>query len=324
MQKAVILDGYTLNPGDLDWTPFKNLANFEIFDRTSLSAADSELIIECAKEAEIVITNKTPLTAEIINKLPELKYIGVLATGYNVVDMEAAKARNIVVTNIPDYGSETVAQGAIALLLELTNRVGSHNQAVKNGQWTNSEDFCFWNHPLMELSGKTMGIIGYGRIGQTTARIAESFGMKILAHNRTREKVIETETVKYATLDELYEKSDVVVLHCPLTDENEGMINKDSIGKMKDGVIIINNARGQLIQEQDLADALNSGKVAGAAVDVVSKEPIETSNPLLTAKNCIITPHIAWATLEARTRLLDIAVHNLKKFLDGEPVNTVS
>lgn len=324
MSKAVILDGYTLNPGDLDWKPLQELADFEIYDRTTYSIEEAPLIIERAKDAEVILTNKTPLTKEILDELPMLKYIGVLATGYNVVDVEAAKERNITVTNIPSYGTDTVSQAAIALLLELCHRTGDHSNAVKNGDWTNSPDFCFWNHPIIELSGKTMGIIGYGQIGQTTSRIAQAFGMKVLAYNRTREKVIETESVRYATLEELYREADVIMLHCPLTEENEGFINKESIELMKDGVLIVNNARGALINEADLADALNRGKVAGAGLDVVSEEPISEDNPLLKAKNCIITPHIAWASLEARQRLLDIAVENLSKYLEGNPINVVN
>ncbi len=324
MSKAVILDGYTLNPGDLDWKPLQELADFEIYDRTTYSIEEAPLIIERAKDAEVILTNKTPLTKEILDELPMLKYIGVLATGYNVVDVEAAKERNITVTNIPSYGTDYVAQAAIALLLELCHRTGDHSNAVKNGDWTNSPDFCFWNHPIIELSGKTMGIIGYGQIGQTTSRIAQAFSMKVLAYNRTREKVIETESVRYATLEELYREADVIMLHCPLTEENEGFINKESIELMKDGVLIVNNARGALINEADLADALNRGKVAGAGLDVVSEEPISEDNPLLKAKNCIITPHIAWASLEARQRLLDIAVENLSKYLEGNPINVVN
>lgn len=324
MSKAVILDGYTLNPGDLDWKPLQELADFEIYDRTTYSIEEAPLIIERAKDAEVILTNKTPLTKEILDELPMLKYIGVLATGYNVVDVEAAKERNITVTNIPSYGTDTVAQAAIALLLELCHRTGDHSNAVKNGEWTNSPDFCFWNHPIIELSGKTMGIIGYGQIGQTTSRIAQAFGMKVLAYNRTREKVIETESVRYATLEVLYREADVIMLHCPLTEENKGFINKEAIEQMKDGVLIVNNARGALINEADLADALNRGKVAGAGLDVVSEEPISEDNPLLKAKNCIITPHIAWASLEARQRLLNIAVENLSKYLEGNPINVVN
>ena len=324
MKKAVILDGYTLNPGDLDWSPLEKLANFEMYDRTTYSLAEADLIVERAKDAEIILTNKTPLNEKIIVQLPKLEYIGVLATGYNVVDVEAARKRDIVVTNIPDYGTDTVAQAAFALLLELCHHVGAHDEAVKKGEWTNSPDFCFWNHPIVELSGKTMGIIGYGRIGQVTSRIAQAFGMKVLAYNRTREKVVETEKVRYASLEDLYKNSDVIVLHCPLTEENKGFINKEAISQMKDGVFIINNARGALINEADLADALNRGKVGGVGLDVVSEEPIKADNPLLHAKNCIITPHISWASMEARKRLMDIAADNLQKFLEGNPVNVVN
>lgn len=324
MKKAVILDGYTLNPGDLDWSPLEKLANFEMYDRTTYSLAEADLIVERAKDAEIILTNKTPLNEKIIDQLPKLEYIGVLATGYNVVDVEAARKRDIVVTNIPDYGTDTVAQAAFALLLELCHHVGAHDEAVKKGEWTNSPDFCFWNHPIVELSGKTMGIIGYGRIGQVTSRIAQAFGMKVLAYNRTREKVVERENVRYAPLEGLYKHSDVIMLHCPLTEENKGFINKEAISQMKDGVFIINNARGALINEADLADALNRGKIGGAGLDVVSEEPIKADNPLLHAKNCIITPHISWASIEARKRLMDIAADNLQKFLEGNPLNVVN
>lgn len=324
MKKAVILDGYTLNPGDLDWSPLEKLANFEMYDRTTYSLAEADLIVERAKDAEIILTNKTPLNEKIIDQLPKLEYIGVLATGYNVVDVEAARKRDIVVTNIPDYGTDTVAQAAFALLLELCHHVGAHDEAVKKGEWTNSPDFCFWNHPIVELSGKTMGIIGYGRIGQVTSRIAQAFGMKVLAYNRTQEKVVERENVRYAPLEGLYKHSDVIMLHCPLTEENKGFINKEAISQMKDGVFIINNARGALINEADLADALNQGKIGGAGLDVVSEEPIKADNPLLHAKNCIITPHISWASIEARKRLMDIAADNLQKFLEGNPLNVVN
>lgn len=324
MKKAVILDGYTLNPGDLDWSPLEKLANFEMYDRTTYSLAEADLIVERAKDAEIILTNKTPLNEKIIDQLPKLEYIGVLATGYNVVDVEAARKRDIVVTNIPDYGTDTVAQAAFALLLELCHHVGAHDEAVKKGEWTNSPDFCFWNHPIVELSGKTMGIIGYGRIGQVTSRIAQAFGMKVLAYNRTQEKVVERENVRYAPLEGLYKHSDVIMLHCPLTEENKGFINKEAISQMKDGVFIINNARGALINEADLADALNRGKIGGAGLDVVSEEPIKADNPLLHAKNCIITPHISWASIEARKRLMDIAADNLQKFLEGNPLNVVN
>jgi glycerate dehydrogenase len=324
MKKAIILDAYTLNPGDLNWGPLTNLANFTIYERTSFSTNDIQLIIERSKDAEIILTNKTPITKEVIKELPKLKYIGVLATGYDVVDTHAAKERNIVVTNIPAYGTNTVAQMTFALLLELTNHVGLHHHAVKQGEWTNNQDWCFFRKPLMELSGKTLGIIGYGRIGEATSKIAQAFGMNVIATKRTPNKDLETNHMKFTTLDELYAKSDVISLHCPLTEENKEMINKDSIQKMKDGVLIINTARGALIQETDLAEALNNGKVGGAAVDVVSVEPIKETNPLIEAENCIITPHIAWASKEARQRLLEIAVDNVKSFLRGNPINKIN
>jgi glycerate dehydrogenase len=323
MRKAVILDGYTLNPGDIDWTPLTKHADFTIYDRTTFSVKGEAKIIERAKDAEIIITNKTPLNESIMDKLPHLKYIGVLATGYDVVDIAAAKERNIVVTNIPSYGTDTVAQAAIALLLELCHHTGSHHHAVKRGEWAKRGDFSFWNHPIIELAGKTMGIIGFGNIGQVTARIGKALGMHVIAYNRTKEKVVQSKDASYRTLDEIYQESDVLMLHTPLTKENEGFINKESIAKMKDGVLLVNNARGGLINEADLADALHAGKVGGAAVDVVSKEPITEDNPLLAAKNCIITPHISWASKEARERLMQIAADNLEEFLKGNPINTV-
>ena len=256
--------------------------------------------------------------------MPNLKYIGVLATGYNVVDVEAAKKRGIAVTNIPTYGTTAVSQMAIALLLELCHHVGAHSDAVRKGDWTTNADWCFWNYPLIELAGKNFGVIGFGRIGQLTAQIAQALGMKVLAYDSYQNKDLECETLQYVELDELLAESDVISLHCPLFESTQGIINKNSIAKMKPGVMIINTSRGPLIAEQDLADALNSGKVAGAAVDVVSSEPIKADNPLLTAKNCIITPHIAWAPKEARQRLLDIAINNLKSFISGNPVNVVN
>ncbi|WP_042149985.1 D-2-hydroxyacid dehydrogenase [Paucisalibacillus sp. EB02] len=324
MKKAIILDGHTINPGDLDWTLLTELADFTIYDRTSFSTNDTQLIIERSKDAEIILTNKTPIQREVIDELPNLKYIGVLATGYNVVDIQAAKERNIVVTNIPTYGTNTVAQTTFSLLLELTNHVGLHHDAVKQGEWTNNQDWCFWKKPLIELSGKTIGIIGYGRIGQATSKIAQAFGMNVIANKRTPNKDLETSQMKFASLDELYANSDVISLHCPLTEENKGMINKASIRKMKNGVLMINTARGALINETDLAKALNNGKVGGAAVDVDSSEPINENNPLLHAKNCIITPHIAWATKEARQRLLEQAVDNLNAFLEGNSKNRLN
>lgn len=317
--KIVVLDGYTLNPGDLTWDGLKQLGELTVYDRTSV-----EQIVEKVGAAEVVFTNKTPLSRETLAKLPTVKYIGVLATGYNVVDIQAAKERGIIVTNIPTYGTGAVAQFVFALLLEICHHVWAHNEAVKKGDWTNCPDFCFWNYPLIELAGKTMGIIGFGRIGQATARIAQSFGMKVLAYDEYQNKTLENDTLKYTTLDELLAESDVISLHCPLLDSTKGMINKTTIAKMKEGVIIINTSRGPLVVEEDLAQALNNGKVFGAAIDVVSVEPITRDNPLLTAKNCIITPHIAWAPKESRTRLMKIAVDNLKAFMEGKPVNVVN
>lgn len=317
--KIVILDGYTLNPGDLTWNELKKIGEVKIYDRTP-----SDKIIERIGDAAIVFTNKTPLTKEIFDKVQNVKFVGVLATGYNIVDAEAAKSKGIVVCNIPTYGTDAVAQFAIAMLLEMCHHVWAHNEEVKKGTWTNSIDFCFWNYPLIELAGKIMGIIGYGKIGQATAKIAIALGMKILAYDSEQLKELENKTMKYVELDELLSNSDVISLHCPLTESNKGIINKKTISKMKDNVMIINTARGPLIVEEDLAQALNSGKVSQAAVDVVSSEPIKSNNPLLKAKNLIITPHIAWAPKEARIRLMNIAVDNLKQFMAGNPVNVVN
>ncbi|MHB8064160.1 MAG: D-2-hydroxyacid dehydrogenase [Ruminiclostridium sp.] len=317
--KIVVLDGYTLNPGDLTWKGLEKLGVLTVYDRTT-----EDKIFERIGDAEIVFTNKTPLTRETLERVPSVKYIGVLATGYNVVDTAAAKERGIAVTNIPTYGTAAVSQFAFALLLEICHHVWVHNEEVKKGTWTKGLDFCFWNYPLIELAGKTMGIIGFGKIGQTTAKIAQSFGMKVLAYDEYQNKKLENETLKYVTLDELFAGSDVISLHCPLFENTKGLINKNTIVKMKDGVIILNTSRGPLIVEEDLAEALNSGKVFGAAVDVVSSEPIKMGNPLMNAKNCIITPHIAWAPKESRARLMNIAVENLDAFLKGELVNIVN
>ena len=317
--KIVVLDGYTLNPGDLSWDGFKALGDVVVYDRTS-----ADQTAERIGDADIVITNKTVIDQHVLDACPTVKYIGVLATGYNVVDIVAAKNRGIPVTNVPAYGTRAVSQFAIALLLEICHHIGEHSQTVRAGDWTQSLDFCYWNHPLIELAGKTIGIIGFGRIGQQTATIAQALGMKVLAHANHRKTELESETLQYADLDVLFAKADIISLHCPLFESTKGIINKDSIGKMKDGVIIINTSRGPLIVEEDLADALNSGKVHAAAVDVVSAEPISADNPLLQAKNCIITPHIAWAPQESRVRLLNIAVDNLKSFLTNAPVNVVN
>ena len=317
--KIVVLDGYTENPGDLSWDEMKKYGELTVYDRTPAEDA-----VKRIGNAEIVFTNKTPITKETMDACPDLKFISVLATGYNVIDVNYAKEKGIVVSNIPAYGTDCVGQFAIALLLEICHRIGHHDKAVKEGRWENAPDWCFWDYPLIELAGKTLGIIGFGRIGQGTAHIAQALGMKVLAYDTYQNKALESENCRYAFLDELLKESDVISLHCPLFPETEGIINKDNIAKMKDGVLIVNDSRGPLIVEEDLRDALNSGKVAGAAVDVVSTEPIRMDNPLLEAKNCIITPHIAWAPRESRQRLMNIAVANLKAFMEENPQNIVN
>jgi len=318
--KIVILDGYTENPGDLSWDKIKQLGDVTIYDRTPYS--DDEIISRIG-DSEIVLTNKCPINKNIIDSCPSIKYISMLATGYNVVDVKYAAEKNIPVSNIPAYGTESVGQFAIALLLEICHHVQSHSDAVHDGQWEANPDWCFWNYPLIELSGKTMGIIGFGRIGQTTGRIAKAMGMNILATGSRPTRSGE-EIAEYTDLDTVLSRSDVIVLHCPLFPETQGIINAANISKMKDGVIIINNSRGQLIVEQDLADALNSGKIYAAAVDVVSTEPIKRDNPLLSAKNCIITPHISWAPKESRQRIMDICAENIQSFIEGNPQNRVN
>ncbi|MBE8954265.1 MAG: D-2-hydroxyacid dehydrogenase [Quinella sp. 2Q5] len=320
--KIVVLDGYTLNPGDLSWAGLESLGACKIYDRTSLT--DDAEIISRIGDAEIVFTNKTPLTKKILDACPSVKYIGVLATGYNVVDVAAAKAKNIPVTNIPTYGTQSVAQFAFALLLEICHHVAHHSQAVHDGRWESCPDFCFWDYPLIELADKTMGIIGYGRIGQTTGKLAQAFGMKVIAFDAMREVGTKLGDCSFVELDELFSTSDVIALHCPLFPSTQGIICRENIAKMKDGVIILNNSRGPLVVEQDLRDALDSGKVAAAGLDVVSSEPIRGDNPLLGAKNCFITPHISWAPKESRARLMNIAVDNLKAWLDKKPVNVVN
>jgi glycerate dehydrogenase len=316
--KIVVLDGYTLNPGDLSWEGLRALGDFTVYDRTP-----EEKVVERIGDAEIVFVNKVNITREILEQT-NIKYIGVLATGYNVVDIDAAREKGIPVSNIPTYGTASVAQMVFALLLEVCHHVGDHDAAVKIGEWTHKTDFCFWNYPLIELADKTMGIIGYGRIGQSTGQIAQAFGMKVLAYNQHPNKALESDTLKFVGLDEIFAKSDIISLHCPLLESTKGIINKDSIDKMRDGVIIINTSRGPLIVEEDLAEALNSGKIYAAGVDVVSVEPIEADNPLLKAKNIFITPHIAWAPIESRERLMNIAVNNLVTFIKGKPENIVN
>ena len=311
--KIVILDGYTENPGDLSWDGFAALGELTVYDRTA-----PEDIPARVGDAEIVYTNKTPLTRETIAAAPQLRFIGVLATGYNIVDVKAARARGVPVANIPTYGTTAVAQFVFALLLEICHHAGHHSRAVADGRWADCPDFCFWDYPLIELAGKTMGIVGYGRIGQATANIARAFGMDVIAYDAFVQADVSV------PLDELYARSDVISLHCPLFPETEGMINRAAIAKMKDGVILINTSRGPLIAEADLREALLSGKVYAAASDVVSSEPIKPGNALLGLENMIITPHIAWAPKESRQRLMDIAVDNLRAFLAGAPVNIVN
>ena len=320
--KIVVLDGYTLNPGDLSWDALKALGECKIYDRTPLT--DDAEIIRRIGDAEVVLTNKTPLTKKIIDACPNVKFIGVLATGYNIVDTTAAKAKKIPVTNIPNYSTQAVAQFAFALLLEICHHVAHHNQLVHDGRWASSPDFCLWDYPLIELAGKTFGIIGYGRIGQAVGKLAQAFGMKVIAFTPRREIGSKLNECTFVELDELFKISDVISLHCPLFPSTQGIICAENIAKMKDGVIIINNGRGGLIVEKDLRDALDSGKVYAAGLDVVSSEPISSDNPLLGAKNCFITPHISWAPKESRTRLMNIAVENLKAWLAGKVVNVVN
>lgn len=316
--KIVVLDGFTLNPGDISWGALEALGALTVYDRTP-----QERVAERIGDAPIVLTNKTRLTEDIFDAAPSVKYVGVLATGYDVVDMAAAKQRDIPVCNVPGYATDAVAEMVFALLLELCRHAGAHSDAVKNGEWTASPDFCFWKHPMAELSGQTMGIVGMGRTGQKTAKIAQAFGMRVLAVSQSQ-PLPETETLKYGSMDELLAQADVVSLHCPLTEQTRHMINRDSISRMKDGVVLINIARGGLIDERALADALESGKVAGAACDVVSAEPIHADNPLLAAKNIIITPHIAWAAKPSRERLMEQTAKNVAAFLAGRPTNVVN
>ncbi len=317
--KIVVLDGYTLNPGDISWDGCKKLGNFACYDRTA--AAD---IVSRIGDAEAILTNKTPITRETLDACPNLRYVGVLATGYNVVDIEAAKNKSVIVTNIPAYSTAAVAQHVFALLLEVCIHVGHHSETVFAGKWTRSPDFTYWDYPLIELAGKTMGFIGFGHTGQATAKIAVAMGMNALVYNRTVRKELETENLKFAPFEQVLNQADIVSIHIPLFDSTKNLINKDRIAQMKDGVIVINTARGPIVDETDMAAALKSGKVYYYAADVVSVEPILASNPLLQAPRCIFTPHIAWAPKETRQRCMDIAVANLQAFVKGAPINVVS
>lgn len=318
--KIVILDGYTENPGDLSWEGFEKLGEVRIYDRTP---HDPAVIVERIGNAEAVITNKTPLTAETLALCPSVQYIGVLATGYNIVDTAAAAERGIAVCNIPSYCAESVAQLTFALLLEICHHAGHHSDAVHAGKWSSSIDFCFWDFPLIELMGKTMGIVGYGRIGKATAKIASAFGMKVLAYSRHMPETGDG-VVEFVSLPELLVQSDVVSLHCPLNAESEKLINEEALRQMKDGAILLNTSRGGLLDEAAVAAALKTGKLYAAGVDVVSVEPVSEQNPLLGAENCIITPHIAWAPKDCRIRLMDKAVENLRSFLEGKTINRVN
>ena len=310
-----------MNPGDLSWAVLEQMGELQVYDRTSLT--DEAEIIARIGDAEAVYTNKTPITKRVIDACPAMKFISVLATGYNVVDYEYAREKGIPVTNVPTYGTAAVGQFAIAMLLEICHHVAHHSQAVHEGRWERCDDWCFWDYPLIELAGKTMGIIGFGRIGQQTGRIARAMGMEILAYDSCQSE--EGRAVgTYVDLDTLLGRSDVIALHCPLFPETQGIINRNTIAKMKDGVILLNNSRGPLVNEQDLADALNSGKVYAAGLDVVSTEPIRGDNPLLTAKNCLITPHISWAPRESRQRIMDCAAENLRAYLAGAPIHVVN
>ena len=319
--KIVVLDGYTLNPGDLSWEGLEKLGTTEVHDRT-----ERQLVLQRAQGANAILTNKTALDAETLRQLKGkgLQYIGVLATGYNVVDVTTAKELSITVTNIPTYGTDSVAQFAFALLLELCHQVRHHSDAVRSGEWSKSIDWCFWKNPLIELAGRTMGIVGFGRIGRQTGSIAHAMGMRVIAHDAITTNPPTYEGFCWVGVEELLKEADVVSLHCPLFPETQGMINAKRLAMMKSTAFLLNNSRGPLIVEQDLADALNAGQIAGAGLDVLSVEPPLPSNPLLKAKNCLVTPHISWATREARSRLMDTVVQNLKSFLENKSENVVN
>ncbi len=319
--KIVILDSYCVNPGDLSWEKLREFGDIAVYDRTSLS--DENEIIDRIGDAEIVLTNKTPISRNVLISCPSVRLISVLATGYNAVDCKSAHELGVVVCNTPAYGTASVAQHTFALLLEICHHVSHHSDAVHDGKWSSCSDFCFWDYPLLELSGKTIGIIGFGAIGQAVGRIAASFGMNVIAYSRSQ-----TDSGRmigeYVSLDELLQRSDVISLHCPLFPETEQIICRETIEKMKDGVILLNTSRGGLINEYDVSEALNSGKISAAGVDVVSSEPIKNENPLLGAKNCLITPHIAWAPFESRRRIIAYAWENIHAFLDGQPIHVVN
>lgn len=318
--KLVILDGYAENPGDLSWDALKTLVDeYEVYDIT-----ESELVLERSLDADILVTNKTPITRELIEKLPKLKYIAVLATGFNIIDCKAARERGITVSNIPAYSTDGVAQLVFAFLLELTNRVALHSESVKNGEWQNSPHFCYWKSPLVELAGKTFGIVGFGKIGSAVAEIANAFKMRVLAYSPHTHSYSGNGSVEFCTLEKLVAESDAISLHCPLNEGTAGLVNADFLSKMKKSAFLINTSRGPVVNENDLAAALNSGEIAGAGLDVLSYEPPKDGNVLIGAKNCFITPHIAWASFEARSRLMSIFTKNVEAFVKGEPINVVN
>jgi glycerate dehydrogenase len=317
----VFLDGHTLNPGDLSWEEWRNYGEIIRYDRTPY---DTESIVAHAAGAQVLLTNKVPLNAEALARLPLVKYIGVTATGHNIVDGAAARSRGITVTNVPGYGTASVVQMTFALLLELTLHVQRHSDAVAEGKWSRSPDFCFWDYPLVELAGKTMGIIGMGNIGGRVADVAAAFGMSVLASSRTRTDQTHRSNFRWAGIPELLENSDVVSIHCPLVPETRDLINKENLGRMKPTAFLLNTSRGPIVVEEDLAEALNAGRIAGAGLDVLSTEPPPAGNPLFRAKNCIVTPHISWATREARARLMAGALANLVAWLSGDPMNVVN
>ena len=319
MTKIVVVDGYTLNPGDNPWTPLSELGTLEVYDRTA-----PEEIPTLADRADVLITNKCAISGEAIERLPQLKFIAVTATGYNIVDVKAARRRNIPVSNVPEYANQTVAQFTWALILELCHRVGLHAKSVASGEWTRSPDFCYWKSPQIELAGKRLGLVGYGRIARNVAAIGRAFGMQVLASGRPGSRVPIGEDIEWLSTDELFATADVVSLHCPLTSETENMVNAQRLAQMRPDAFLVNTSRGGLVVERDLADALRDGTIAGAAVDVVSKEPIEGDNPLLGAPNCLITPHMAWCSLAARRRLMKATADNVRAFLAGTPINVVN
>lgn len=319
MPKIVVLDGYAANPGDLSWEPIERLGNLTVYERTP-----ADKIMERISGADYIFTNKVPLNQEAIDSVPNLKWIGVLATGYNIVDVAHARKKGIPVANIPAYSTATVVQNVFALLLHICHHAGDHAAAVSAGKWAESPDFCFWDYPQIELADKTMGIVGFGDIGKRVASVAQTFGMKLLIHTPHPDFHLETASLRFTSMEHLLAESDIISLHCPLTKTTENIIDKAALSRMKNTAILINTGRGPLIVEQDLADALNQGEILAAGLDVLRKEPPEKNNPLFSAKNCFITPHVSWSSYEARVRLMDIAVQNITSYLEGNPVNIVN